>query len=183
LGIHGLVKLQVVVDEEGNVTGAQVVSGDPVLTPAAVDAVMRWKFALYVVDGKPCKARTELQVFVGPTPAGGRGGIISSAPPAPGTAQMVRVSQSIMRGMLIHNQEPVYPENARAARIQGSVVLEAVIGHDGTIGNLVVVSGHPMLVDAALDAVRQWRYKPFLLSGQPVTVDTMITVNFVLDRP
>jgi protein TonB len=60
------------------------------------------------------------------------------------------------------------------------VVLQAVIGKDGTIQNLRVVSGHPMLAQAALDAVKQWRYKPYYLNGEPVDVDTTINVNFTL---
>jgi len=69
---------------------------------------------------------------------------------------------------------------ARQARIQGTVVLQAVIGKDGSIQNLKVVSGHPMLAPAALEAVKQWRYKPYFLNGEPVEVDTTINVNFTL---
>ena len=76
--------------------------------------------------------------------------------------------------------KPPYPPLARQARIQGMVVLQAVIGKDGTIQNLRVVSGHPMLAQAALEAVKQWRYKPYYLNGEPVDVDTTINVNFTL---
>jgi periplasmic protein TonB len=69
---------------------------------------------------------------------------------------------------------------AKMARISGTVVLQAVIGKDGSIQNLKAVSGHPMLIQSALDAVRQWKYRPTYLNGQPVEVDTQITVNFVL---
>jgi protein TonB len=76
--------------------------------------------------------------------------------------------------------QPVYPPLARSARIQGSVVLEALIGRDGTMQNLKLISGHPMLVPAAIDAVSQWRYRPYILNGDPIEVETQITVNFVL---
>jgi protein TonB len=74
----------------------------------------------------------------------------------------------------------VYPQLARAARIQGQVVLQASIGKDGSIQNLRLVSGHPMLAPAAIDAVKQWKYKPYFLNGEAVEVDTQITVNFTL---
>jgi protein TonB len=69
---------------------------------------------------------------------------------------------------------------ARQARIQGAVLLEAVIAKDGSIENLHVISGHPMLSSAAVEAVKQWRYRPYTLNGQPVEVETQITVNFRL---
>jgi protein TonB len=111
------------------------------------------------------------------------GGIISSTPvavPKVATPQRVRVSAGVTEGLLIHKVQPAYPPLARSARIQGQVVLQAVIGKDGTIQGLHAVSGHPMLTPAAIDAVKQWRYKPYFLNGEPVEVDTQITVNFTL---
>jgi protein TonB len=111
------------------------------------------------------------------------GGIISSTPvavPKVATPQRVRVSQGVTEGLLMKKVQPNYPPLARSARIQGQVVLQAVIGKDGTIQNLRAISGHPMLTPAAIDAVRQWRYKPYFLNGEPVEVDTQITVNFTL---
>ncbi|HSS97415.1 MAG TPA: energy transducer TonB [Terriglobales bacterium] len=86
----------------------------------------------------------------------------------------------MMEGSLIHRVEPIYPPIARSTRIQGNVLLAAVIGKDGTVQNLQVVNGHPMLVRAALEAVRQWRYRPYVLNGAPIEVDTQISVNFIL---
>ena len=85
-----------------------------------------------------------------------------------------------MEGNLIYRIQPDYPALARQVRIQGLVVLRAMISRDGTIENLQVLSGHPMLVRAALDAVRQWRYRPYVLNGEPVEVETEVKVNFVL---
>jgi periplasmic protein TonB len=83
-------------------------------------------------------------------------------------------------GNLIYRVQPNYPPIARQARVQGAVELRAIISKAGTIENLVVVRGHPMLSAAAIDAVRQWRYRPYLLNNQPIEVKTEITVNFVL---
>jgi protein TonB len=114
------------------------------------------------------------------------GGIVSATSNAaipkfvPVTPQRVRISQGVTRGLLIQKVEPQYPPLARAARVQGDVVLSAVIDTNGQITNLQLVSGHPMLVPAAIAAVKQWRYKPYLLNGQPVEVETTITVIFSL---
>lgn len=114
------------------------------------------------------------------------GGIVNATTNAavpkfiPVTPQRVRISQGVTRGLLVQKVEPQYPTLARAARVQGDVVLSAVIDTNGQITNLQLVSGHPMLVPAAIAAVRQWRYKPYLLNGQPVEVETTITVIFSL---
>jgi periplasmic protein TonB len=96
-------------------------------------------------------------------------------------AKVFRTS-TILQGMLIRKVEPKYPTLAIQTRIQGPVVLAAVISKAGTIDNLRLISGHPMLVPAALDAVSQWRYRPYILNGDVIEVETQITVNFVLGR-
>jgi protein TonB len=111
------------------------------------------------------------------------GGIISSQPvavPKAATPQRVRVSSGVSSGLLIKKVQPNYPPLARQARIQGSVILHAEISKDGTIQNLQLISGHAMLAPAAIDAVKQWRYKPYLLNGEPVAVETEVVVNFSL---
>jgi protein TonB len=92
----------------------------------------------------------------------------------------VLVSQGVTQGMVLHRVQPSYPPLARQARIQGSVVLQAEIGKDGSIQNLHLISGHPMLAPSAIEAVKQWRYKPYILNREPVEVETTITVNFML---
>ena len=96
------------------------------------------------------------------------------------TPQRVRVSQGVTKGLCVHKVEPAYPPLARAARVQGDVVLNAIIDVNGQITNLQLVSGHPMLVPSAIEAVKQWRYRPYLLNGTPVEVETTITVIFTL---
>jgi len=111
------------------------------------------------------------------------GGIISSTPvavPKVATPQRVRVSQGVSQGLLVRKVQPNYPPLARQARIQGSVLLQAEISKDGSIANLRLISGHPMLAPAAIEAVKQWKYKPYFLNGEPVEVETQITVNFTL---
>jgi periplasmic protein TonB len=116
------------------------------------------------------------------------GGIVSSTSNLayvpklqPVVPRRVRISQGITTGMLIRKIEPEYPLLARSARVSGNVVLKAIINRDGAIQDLQLVSGHPMLVPAAIEAVRQWRYRPYLLNGQPVEVETTITVIFTLN--
>jgi protein TonB len=111
------------------------------------------------------------------------GGIISSTPvavPKVATPQRVRVSQGVTQGLLIRKIQPPYPPLARQARIQGQVVLQAEISKAGDIENLRLISGHPMLAPAAIEAVKQWKYRPYILNGEPVEVETQITVIFSL---
>jgi protein TonB len=106
----------------------------------------------------------------------------AALPPPASAAPVVRQPplSHAMEAFLVHRVQPEYPPLARAVRVQGVVVLQAIIARDGTVANLRVLSGHPMLVRAAVAAVQQWRYRPYLLNGEAVEVETQITVNFVL---
>jgi periplasmic protein TonB len=101
-------------------------------------------------------------------------------PEAPKPPQRIRVGGNVQQANLVRQVKPPYPPLARQARIQGAVILEAIISRQGRVDQLRVISGHPLLVQAALDAVRQWQYRPTLLNGEPVEVVTTITVNFNL---
>jgi protein TonB len=123
----------------------------------------------------------------GGVPGGSMGGVIGSvlsatpvAVPKIATPTRVRVSSGVQSGLLIRKVQPNYPPLARQARIQGVVVLQAQISKDGNIENLQLISGHPMLAPAAIEAVKQWKYKPYLLNGEPVEVETQVQVNFTL---
>jgi len=106
-----------------------------------------------------------------------------SVPPSAGAVpQRIRVGSIMAQAKLLQHSEPVYPPLAVQARISGVVHLNAVIGKDGTVQKLTVASGHPLLVPAAMEAVKQWVYAPTLLNGQPVEVVTQIEVNFALDQ-
>jgi protein TonB len=124
------------------------------------------------------------------------GGIIGSVPtaapppppppkaeaPKPATPQRIRVGGNVQAAKIVRQPKPIYPPLAKQARISGVVRFNAIIGKDGTIQNLQLVSGHPLLVQSAQDAVKQWVYQPTLLNGEPVEVVTQIDVNFTLSQ-
>jgi protein TonB len=117
------------------------------------------------------------------------GSVASAAPPPPPPPPVhevkitrVRVGGNVQSAMKIRGANPAYPPLAKQARIQGHVVFTAIIGRDGTIQNLQLISGHPLLVPAAQAAVSQWIYRPTLLNGEPVEVITQIDVNFTLSQ-
>jgi protein TonB len=127
----------------------------------------------------------------GATPGNGRGtqmfnDLVASnmrrvaPPPANIQTKPMPVSKGVIEGLLIHKITPIYPKLAIVTRQQGTVTLHAIIGRDGTIQNLQAISGPPLLIPAALDAVQRWRYRPYLLNNEPVEVETQITVNFTL---
>jgi len=109
------------------------------------------------------------------------GGVLNAVPAAVPNLQRVRVSQGVSQGLLVHKVEPKYPNLARQAHVQGTVQLHALVGKDGKVETVQVMSGQPMLASAAVQAVREWKYKPYLLNGKPVEIDTDITVNFTLN--
>lgn len=127
----------------------------------------------------------------GGIPGGQLGGVIggiitsSSKPqivvPKLEPVKRIRVSQGVTQGMIVSKIAPTYPKIALGARISGVVVLHAIISKEGAITELQLVSGHPVLINAAMEAVRQWRYRPFLLNGVPVEVETLVTVTFQLN--
>ncbi len=100
--------------------------------------------------------------------------------PEPMPIRRIRVASRVVEANLIHDVAPQYPPEAGRARIEGTVVLLAVIGTDGSVKDVRVENGLPILAQAAMDAVRQWRYKPYLIDGEPVEVDSRITINFTL---
>ena len=125
----------------------------------------------------------------GGTPGGVLGGIIGSvaAPPPPPppkvvTPKRITIGGNVQQAKLVRQPKPVYPPLAKQARISGVVHLAAVISRDGTIQDLKVISGHPLLIPSALEAVKQWVYQPTLLNGEPVEVSTQIDVNFTLSQ-
>ena len=102
--------------------------------------------------------------------------------PKPVVPQRIRVGGNVQAAKLRNQPKPVYPPLAKQARIQGTVRLNAIIAKDGSISNLQVVSGHPLLIPSAMEAVKQWVYQPTLLNGEPVEVVTVIDVNFTLSQ-
>jgi TonB family protein len=199
--VQGRVWIHLLISETGDVESADIVSGQPDLAHAALEAMKKWKFKPYIRNGKPAKISTKLSYdfafenkitdtkippessAVSPAPSPE-----SSAPPnttgAPGDGSganlphKIRVSQGVATGLKIHDVNPVYPPEARARHLQGQVLLQVTIGTDGRIHDLKVISGHPILAEAAKGAVEQWRYRPYVVQGKPIEVDTIITVIF-----
>jgi TonB family protein len=124
--------------------------------------------------------------IVGGVPGGVVGGVLGSVPAGagepPSPPDRIKVGGDMQQAKLVRQPRPTYPAEAKMARIQGVVKLTAVIGKDGTIIELAVTSGHPLLVPAALESVKQWVYQPTLLNGNPVEVATQIDVNFTLSQ-
>jgi len=128
---------------------------------------------------------------LGDSAPGGPGGLVPGGNETGQTIEIARplrpqnkplkMSEGVMSAQIVVRVQPEYPAIAKAMRLSGTVVLRATIGTDGEVHAIEVVSGHPILAKAACDAVRQWRYRPTLLSGQAVEVETQITVHFVLD--
>ena len=103
----------------------------------------------------------------------------SSDAPAP-VLQTVAISQGVSQGLLLKKTQPVYPPSAMRLRIEGAVQLMATISKNGNISAVKILSGDPQLARAAADAVKQWKYKPYLLNGEPVEIQTQVTLNFKL---
>ena len=110
------------------------------------------------------------------------GGVGGAPPPPKPTQTRIRQGGAVQAAKLVNRVQPQYPPLARQTRISGTVRLHALISKDGSVQQLEVMSGHPLLVQAALDAVRQWRYQPTTLNGEPVEVDTTIDVIFSLNQ-
>jgi periplasmic protein TonB len=109
------------------------------------------------------------------------GGVGSNMPPPPkATPARIRVGGNVQAAKMVRQIMPVYPPIAKTAHIAGTVVLHAVIAKDGSVEDLQYVSGPPLLMKSAMDAVKQWRYQPTQLNGDPVEVDTTISVVFTL---
>lgn len=113
-------------------------------------------------------------------PGAGDSGLPVEPPRPAAPREPIMKSEGVMAGALIHRVDPIYPVVARAIHLSGTVRLHAIIATDGTVQSLEVLSGNPVLLRAAVAAVRQWRYRPTLLNGSPVEVETYVTVNFVL---
>ena len=205
-GISGTVVVKGVIAKDGSVQQVEYFSGPEELKQAAIDAVTQWRYKPTTLAGKPVDVNTTVSVVFAlaktdegePQPAppvtpadssaaaasqtgtsdasNGKG---SQPPPPPhNVPTRIRVGGAVQARMLVHQVVPIYPEDARDEHISGTVVLHVVIARDGSLQSVEVVSGPAALVRPAADAVKQWRYKPVLLNGHPVEVDTTIQMIF-----
>jgi len=165
--IQGTVVLHVVISKTGTVKYLAVGSGPKMLQLSAFNAVEQWKYRPYLLDGEPVEVEGTVNVN------------FSLDVPQPAAGGPVRVSSGEMMANIVARPEPVYPPEAKAAHVQGAVVLDVGVSKTGTVDELAVVSGPEKLQLSAIDAVKQWTFKPYLVNGAPAPVETMVTVNFL----
>jgi TonB family protein len=177
--ISGVVRLAVIIQPDGSIRHIQVISGHPLLVPAAIEAVKQWTF-----QPSAAEVTTTIEVpFILSDAAA------QSLPPLPGDTprkkgsmapSRIKVGSNVQAARLVQRVDPVYPEEARSAGVEGIVTLQIVIGNDGSVTSADPVDGNPVLWRAAADAVKQWKYQPTLLNGEPVEVQTTVPVRFEL---
>ena len=167
--IQGTVELSGLIGKDGRVRDLQLLRGHPLLVQAALSAVKDWVYKPTTINGEPVEVRTEISVNFTLAP--------SESAEMP---KRIQVDGNAQAANLITQVKPNYPPEAKQAGIQGTVQLQAVLGKDGKVQDIKVLSGEPVLAAAALDAVRQWVYRPTLLNGEPVEVKTTIDINFTL---
>jgi len=184
--VSGAVVLDAVIGSDGIPKSLNVASAgvDPELAKAAVEAARQWRYEPSLSEVKTAitlNFATPTTANLGVAPAQRTDAAPADSPLSdPTLPKRIRQGGAVQQSMLIYQVPPVYPEEAKAIRLSGIVILEVIVGNDGLVNDLRVISGHPNLQSAAIDAVRQWRYKPTLLNGVPVEVMTTVTVNFSL---
>ena len=175
--IQGFVVLKVTVGENGDVETADIVSGDPVLCAAASSAAKQWKFQPFIRNGKAIDVSTTIQLKFAIDDGKCTNGLRQATVTTPFDQSLV-VAEKDLKQYVCKKVTPVPGQIAQAARVQGDVVTVVVIGKDGTVQNMKILSGPPLLRQSAIDALKQWRFRPYVVSNQPVVVDTVITVSF-----
>jgi TonB family protein len=186
--MQGETVLRLFVNEQGEVYNTEVIRGDEIFAKAAQKAAMKFRFEPFIRNGKRMKVSTKfpfdfyIEGNVSDVRMQTAAPSSTSSPDAAGQPRRVQVAPGISTGLLIHRVQPAYPPEAKAYHIQGAVILQAVIGKDGRIENLEAISGPQELRQAAMGAVQQWIYEPYMLNGEPVAVYTQVTVNFKLNR-
>jgi TonB family protein len=188
--VEGDAFVDVMVDETGKVQTAKQVNClgcSSILGDAAVAAVKQWVYQPTMVNEKPVPVSSWVAFRFR---SAGQPAIEiltrseSSTPPAEPpqvtAPRKIRVSSGVAAGLLIHKVDPDYPLNAKMNHIQGDVVIQCTMSKEGETVEARIVSGDPQLAQSALEAVKQWKYKPFLLNGDPVEVETTVTIKFHL---
>jgi len=161
--VQGIVVLGVVIGKGGDVRDVKIVSGHPMLAPAAMKAIKQWRYQPYIAENEPVEIETTVQVsfrLADGAETNGRMQEASSLSPPP--------------------PPPVTPPLAKAGHIEGAVVLNVDIDAEGNVGRVELASGNPRLAAAAMDAVLRWRYRPFTLNGEALQVETTVEVKFTL---
>lgn len=180
---EGEIVAALLVSDTGDVKNVRVFKGDPLLVKSVEDAVSKWKFKPVAKGDKAIAVITTAKFrFVLSDDGQVTNGVAAELGAGREFPRRVRVSSGVSAGLLLEKVQPVYPGEARQAGIQGAVVLQGVVSKEGKVTDLHVVSGPKELAAAAIEAVQQWRYKPYLFMGDPIEVDTQFQVNFSLSR-
>lgn len=171
-GVNGRVVVRILIDKQGTVISATGLEGNPALVDCTLKAVKQWKFRPYLLNGKTVEVQTTVTVdFSAEAP------YVRASKPYHGPLKL-RVSQGVAEARIVHRAELYYPQEAKEKHIQGDVILGLTIDEQGNVVDLVVLQGDPILTRAALNVVKQWKYKPFLLNGQPVQVETTAKISY-----
>jgi len=180
------------------VTNVSVLDGHPLLCQPAMDAVKQWRYSTTLLNGEPVPVQTTVNItfklsdetFVQPTSTPTITGMIGTVTPSNPTTvnpavqlpriEPVRVGGQVQETKIISKIYPVYPEVAKKARVEATVILEVTVNEQGEVAGVRVLRSHPLLEQAAIDAVKQWRYSPTILNGQPVPVVATASIEFKL---
>lgn len=178
--IQGTVILSIVISTDGEVRDTKLISGHPMLAPAAIDAVKQWEYKRSTAVDHPVEVETIVRVNFRMAEDGhARAARIDSRLQL-SVPQFVHVPQGVMEGLLDKKVDPEYPAAAKEKHIEGTVELNVDVDNNGNIGRVELVSGHPLLAPAAMDAVLQWKYQPFVFNGEATAVETTVQVKFML---
>jgi TonB family protein len=179
--VEDTVLLNVRISKSGVVHDIKVDSGPPTLTAAAIKAVKRWKYKpAYWVTGPPSERQTFLSVTLVRGAAPKVEEIALGVPGCIPAPRRVRVSQTFMETLLLSRVEPIYPPEAQTEHMEGTVVVRVTVDKGGNVYKVKNVSGPPVLVPAAIEAVKQWKYQPYLLNGEATEVESTVEISFTL---
>jgi TonB family protein len=197
--VQGTVVLAAIIDKTGQVTELKAKKGHPMLVPAAIEAVSKWRYKPYLLGGKPTAVATDISIhFSLSNPAPPPAAAASSPPkpvptgkpastlvptPAPSLYGETHFAEKgVTAPRAIFSPHPDYTEKARKAGLEGTVQLSARIGEDGRVGDVYVLQSLGMGLDEkAIDALRKWKFEPARKDGKPVPVDAKININFTLN--
>jgi TonB family protein len=187
-GTSGTVSVAYVIDKDGNAVRPICIRSEfdlptkPELCSAATAAVTQWKYQPYRINGEPKEVETQVSLTVAqspaPSPSPAETPQPSPTPQASPRPMKLRVSQGVAEGNVIHKVQPRYPLEAKENHIQGDVLLRVLIDRGGNIASCEQIRGDPILGKAAMEAVTQWKYRPYTIKGEPVEVETVIKVTF-----
>jgi TonB family protein len=178
--MQGKVGAKFLVSPSGDVEYVDVPKDQPLLDVAAQDAIVKWRFKPVLKDGKAVAVISSANFVFVLGPDGQPKDVAHTIGSASIFPARVQLSKDAAKSTLVHRVPVSYPQSAMAMKLQGTVVLEARIDKDGNVADVKPVSGPNLLTKPAMDAVKQWRYKPYLLMGQPVEVETQVELDFSL---